>query len=515
MEYQYNLGIKFYEVAARHQARIALQYPSGDAYSYAEINKLSNKIAGFLLSKGIQKGNVVAIFNDKSHFAFSLMIACLKVGAIYTNLDITSPWPRLQKIIDTCVPRIFFFDLIDPAIKENIGQCFSMIECIGLQDETFKITLENFSDQNVTVTTGIDGNNPAYIMFTSGSTGFPKGAVMSHSNVLNFIQWGKETFNVTEEDILTNANPVYFDNSVFDFYISIYNGATLVPLAHELVKNAQQLVKAINQSQCTLWFSVPSLLVYLLTTKALSKDDFYSIRRISFGGEGFPKNKLKQLFDLFGHRVTLYNVYGPTECTCICSSYIVTALDFDNMNELAPLGYIAANFSYEILPLTDDNIDFGELTLIGPCVGLGYYNDVERTAKSFVQNKKSLSMQLMYKTGDIVEKGADGRLHFKGRTDNQVKHMGYRIELEEVEVAFSTLPYIHEAAVIYEKITPELGQIKAFVSVAGTITDTRAILDEIKNLLPSYMVPKAVVILSSLPKNSNGKIDRKQLVQQV
>lgn len=492
--------------------KVALKYPSGDSYAFDEINKLSNKIARHLLKKGIEKGNVVAIFNDKSLYAFSLMIACLKIGAIYTNLDTTSPWPRLEKIIHTCLPGIIFFDLAHLHLKEQITEALPLIECIGLEDEDFKDVLNNLSEENLEETATVDGISPAYIMFTSGSTGFPKGAVMSHSNVLNFIQWGKQTFNITDKDILTNANPVYFDNSVFDFYTSIYNGATLVPLAHDLVKNAKQLVESINQSKCTIWFSVPSLLVYLLTTKVLSASDFQNITRISFGGEGFPKNKLKQLFDLFGNRITLYNVYGPTECTCICSSYIISEKDFENMNELAPLGLMAPNFSYEILPL-DNNKNFGELALIGPCVGLGYYNDVERTAKSFVQNSKYLFSQVMYKTGDVVEKGLNGFLYFKGRVDNQVKHMGYRIELEEVEAAFNTLNYVDEAGVIYEKATADLGQIKAFVSISDGTKDARFILNEIKSLLPSYMVPKSVEILPALPKNSNGKIDRKQLAK--
>ena len=512
MGYQYNLGFKFYDVADRYASNIALQYPTGVTYSYEHLNKLSNKFARYLLSKKIVKGNVVAIFNEKSVYAFSLMLGCLKIGAIYSNLDTVSPWLRLEKIIGTSNPNLIFFDSLDSPIKKEINKNIPSIACIELQ-ENFIHELAKLSDCNLEETAAVDGSSPAYIMFTSGSTGFPKGAIMSHNNVLNFINWGKQTFKITEADILTNANPVYFDNSVFDFYTSIYNGATLVPLAHDLVKNAKQLVDAINQSKCTLWFSVPSLLVYLLTTRALTINDFKHITRISFGGEGFPKNKLKQLYDLFGERITLYNVYGPTECTCICSSYIITQKDFDNMHELAPLGYMAPNFSYEILPSEVGNINQGELALIGPCVCLGYYNDAERTDKSFIQNPHSLFFQRMYKTGDVVERAGNGYLYFRGRVDNQVKHMGYRIELEEVEAAFSTLSYINEAGVIYEKVTADLGQIRAFVSIADESIDGSFILDDIKKILPAYMVPKIVTILEVLPKNSNGKIDRKQLAQ--
>jgi D-alanine--poly(phosphoribitol) ligase subunit 1 len=256
-------------------------------------------------------------------------------------------------------------------------------------------------------------------------------------------------------------------------------------------------------------------LVYLLTTKVLKETDFPTVTRISFGGEGFPKNKLKQLFDLFGHRMTLFNVYGPTECTCICSSYKITDADFNTMNELAPLGLMAPNFGYEIIPLSEENSSLGELALIGPCVGLGYYNDPERTIKSFVQNPKVSFNQIMYKTGDLVERMANGYLHFRGRADNQVKHMGYRIELEEIEAAFSTLSYVDEVGVIYEKINAELGQIKAYISINKPGLNEMDISDDIKKMVPSYMVPRKIIILERLPKNQNGKIDRKQLKELV
>lgn len=506
--YVYNVSVKFQEVVKQFSGKVALHYPEGKSYTFLELDDLSDRLADFLWKKELRSGDVIAILNEKSVYGYALMIACLKTGVIYTNLDSSSPWLRLQKILSTCTPKAVFCDDGLPYDFPELETDFPgvrryYLSTISLsKGDTLK---SSFLDQN------FHGDSPAYIMFTSGSTGFPKGAVMSHSNLLHFIEWGRETFEVTSSDVFTNANPIYFDNSVFDFYVSIFNGATLVPLSHALVKSPKDLVQAINKSQCTIWFSVPSLLVYLLTTKVLKETDFPTVNRISFGGEGFPKNKLKQLFDLFGHRVTLYNVYGPTECTCICSTYKISEVDFTTMNELAPLGFMAPNFGYEILPLSEENPALGELALIGPCVGLGYYNDPERTMKSFVQNPKASYHQRMYKTGDLVERMPNGYIHFRGRIDNQVKHMGYRIELEEIEAAFSTLSYVDEVGVIYEKINAELGQIKAFVSINKSEMSETDISEDIKKIIPAYMVPRRIIIMERLPKNQNGKIDRKQL----
>ncbi len=511
MNFRYNLGIQFYDVSHEHANRTALRYPDGFEINYSDLNQVSNKIGHFLLKSGFRKGDVIAIFNEKSYLSYCLMLSCLKTGIIYTNLDVGSPWPRIEKIIRTCEPKAVFFDDIKDKFADNWTKYFSAIKLFDIDKDLSKKKLDLYENENLLESNMVNGADAAYIMFTSGSTGFPKGAVMSHNNVLNFIQWGRATFEVTQDDIFTNANPIYFDNSVFDFYTSIFSGATLVPLSHQLVKNASELVKAINEFNCTIWFSVPSLLVYLLTTKALTRSDFKKVKRISFGGEGFPKNKLKQLYELYGDRMTFYNVYGPTECTCICSSYIVQLSDFENMNELASLGFIASNFGYLIIPLDEINPNLGELALTGPCVGLGYYNDPERTSKSFVQNPGVKFSQIMYKTGDVVEKDKEGYIYFKGRIDNQIKHLGYRIELEEVEAAFSSLSYIDEVGVIYEKLSAELGQIKAFVSTAEAGKDAQAILGDIKKLLPPYMVPRNVQVLEVLPKNANGKIDRKKL----
>jgi D-alanine--poly(phosphoribitol) ligase subunit 1 len=231
------------------------------------------------------------------------------------------------------------------------------------------------------------------------------------------------------------------------------------------------------------------------------------VRKIIFGGEGFPKQKLKQLYELFAERAGLENVYGPTECTCICSAHTIGPPDFVDMEATATLGFLAPNFDYEIL-FTSEARDVGELFLRGPNVGLGYYNDPDRTAMVFVQNPTHRRFaDVGYRTGDLVRRDASGRLHFVGRTDFQIKHMGYRIELEEIEAALSSLAEVNECAVIYRKLGEGLGEIVGFAALARPRAPEELIRD-VAEIIPPYMVPKRLTVLNSLPKNANGKIDR-------
>lgn len=510
MAYFYNAALRFANVVEQHADKDALVYHDRENVTYRELDELSNQMAGLLQHKyAIAKGQVVAIFNNKSPRAFASMLACLKIGATYCNLDLTSPQERLSKIIDRCRPALLINDVANSDKISAIANEYRIQLCYLHAKELDKnlLNLETKTDH----ATVLSGNHPAYIMFTSGSTGFPKGAVMSHQNVINLADWAQQTFTIDSNDILTNVNPVYFDNSVFDFYGALLNGAGLAPFQQAIVNHPQQLVEKIDEVGCTLWFSVPSMLVYLLTTKALNKDNMKSITRFAFGGEGFPKPQLKKLFDLYRDRAELINVYGPTECTCICSSYPISEQDFEDMKNLAPLGRIAPNFDFEIRPLDEGNLRLGELCLKGPNVGMGYYNDPERTEKVFVQNPFNPHFKEgIYRTGDLVELDEEGLLHFKGRVDNQIKHMGYRIELEEIEAALNVLDDVQEAGVIYKKLGPGMGQIMAFIAADDRI-DPQNVETDLKNLLPPYMMPKKIKILEVLPKNRNGKINRKAL----
>jgi D-alanine--poly(phosphoribitol) ligase subunit 1 len=511
--YVYNLGSKYYGIAREHGSLAALRFPDTSEVTHDELNRRSNRVARVLLESGLVRGDVVCILNRKSVDAYACMLACLKVGVTYSNLDTTSPAKRIEKMIRTCAPVLILFDGTQadaPDYLEDHGA----IRQIPLAGNAFRNAADLASDENLDITAEVLATDPAYIMFTSGSTGVPKGVGMTHGNVMNFVAWGRDALDVTTDDTLTNVNPVYFDNSVFDFYVSLFNGATMCPVDADTAKRPKDLVKAVTDGRCTIWFSVPSMLVYLLTTRALGPDDMSTFRAFVFGGEGFPKPKLKELYDLYGSRVQLVNVYGPTECTCICSSYVISNVDFEDMGELAPLGNIAPNFGYEIDPVDAEDQDFGELLLFGPNVGLGYYRDPERTTKSFIQNPfNDRFRQLTYRTGDLVRRAPNGNLHFRGRVDNQIKHMGYRIELEEIEAAFATLEYADEVAVVYKKDAQGMGKILAYVATTSDV-DGKAILADVKRILPPYMVPKVVQTMPSLPKNRNGKIDRKQLQEQ-
>lgn len=508
--YEYNLAIRFQEVASRSGERTALWFSQDQQINYTELNKLANRIARLLAQHGAKKGDVLCLSGEKSINTFATVIASLKIGCIYAILDPESPVERLRKILFTCRPK---FLAAEAEFSVRLSKLADELN-INLIDKD-NLVLESLEHNDLIETRTIIGSDAAYIMFTSGSTGFPKGAVMTHANVLNFIDWSADTFSISADDVLTNVNPLYFDNSVFDFYCSLFNGARLAPFAKTEVNDPAALVKKIDEAACTLWFSVPSLLMFLQTMKAADGKYLTSIRRFVFGGEGYPKAKLKALFDKYSPRASLFNVYGPTECTCICSCYQITAGDFDDLQGLPPLGHIANNFRFLILGDNDEEVpagETGELCLLGPNVGKGYYNDPERTAQAFVQNPRNdVFREVMYKTGDLVKLNPeDGKLYISGRKDNQIKHMGYRIELEEIESALHCLDNISEAAVLHTNVNG-LSRIVAVVA-AEEFDDTRIRLD-LKQIIPAYMVPSVFHREDVLPKNPNGKVDRRRLAQ--
>ncbi len=513
--YEYNLGIRFQAVAEQHAQQPAIWFNEHDAVDYKELNRVANRIARFLMDKGIVSSDVVCLSGTKSLYAFACIIACLKIGAVYSVLDPDSPVHRLRRILSNCRPKLL---LAERTLLHKLNEVTTELGIIPVEKDSDKLSddIEGRDDRNLPETNTVTGTNAAYIMYTSGSTGFPKGAVMTHANVLNLIEWSRATYGISNEDILTNVNPLYFDNSIFDFYSALFVGACLVPFSKEEVSDPKLLIEKVDAAGCTLWFSVPSLLIFLQIMKATDGKHLRSIRRFVFGGEGYPKAKLKRLYDVYADSSEFFNVCGPTECTCICSSYKISDQDFLDLQGLPPLGNIADNFAFLIL---DDNGkmvpagELGELCLLGPNVGRGYYNDPDRTASAFVQNPYNDRFQeIMYKTGDLVRLDPiDGKLYIHGRKDNQIKHMGYRIELEEIEAAMHCLDYISEAAALHSS-AGGLSRIVAVLASREECDDDK-IRRDLRQFIPDYMIPSVMYREEMLPKNPNGKVDRRALAE--
>jgi len=507
--HQYNLSLQWFEVRAENQERPALCYP-GRTITYAELGRMVDALAAKLIASGLERGDVVAIGHTKKPLSYALMLASLRLGIPYVSIDVASPCARNQRILETSGVSLLCFD-----DTQNQTEMQALAEAAGcpwllLSEQDLPAVSERERAAHHAMAREVDGACIAYIMFTSGSTGTPKGVAVTHENVLHFIGWGRERFQVTGSDNFANLSPMYFDNSVFDFYTGLFSGAALTPIPRDVLGSPYDLVPYVAAMGCTVWFSVPSLLMYLMTMKALPAGSLPSLRRIVFGGEGYPKPELRKLYDLFSGQAELVNVYGPTECTCICSAHTVVASDFDEPDGLPPLGRLNQNFDYRILDERDADAAEGELCLIGPNVAAGYFNDPGRTAKSFfVQTEPRRYMKRMYRTGDLVREER-GMLWFVGRKDNQIKHMGYRIELEEIEHALVLLAQVDQAALIYQRTHSTHGKLIAFVASAAGVEEA-VVLEHARKTLPDYMVPARIAVLSELPKNQNGKVDKAQL----
>ena len=488
--------------------------------TYSELDRRANQLARLLLSEGVQKGDRIGIFLEKSIEAVVGIYGALKAGAAYVPLDLRAPSARLGYIAGNCglhwlittgkkarqwselmsagapLTHIVTLDQAEPLAPDTV---------LGLGTDD----VDQQSEERVRVE--MDGPDLAYILYTSGSTGQPKGVMLSHRNGLAFVEWTIDELSLHPEDRLSSHAPFHFDLSIFDLYAAAGVGAAVALVPATTSVFPVEVARFIRDNQISVWYSVPSILSLLIQHANLAEGDLPSLRTMVFAGEVFPSKYLSRLMATLPH-VSFHNWYGPTE-TNVCTAYPVLAPP-DPLGPDIPIGKAIANVETIVVDSEDRLVETGaegELLVKGPTVMRGYWGDPEKTASRLVPDPTHPeSGELVYRTGDLVAEGPDGAYLFRGRRDHQIKSRGYRIELGEIETALNAHPGVMECAVTAVPDDVISNRIVAHVA-ANADLDGDMLSAWCATLIPKYMIPESFVFASVLPKTSTGKIDRQAL----
>jgi amino acid adenylation domain-containing protein len=492
----------------------------GARLTYAELEAASSRLARVLRATGVERGDRVALLLRKSPAAIVAILATLKAGGVYVPLDTTGPLPRLARMLVAAQPRCLLTEAAVAAVATGLlaeGQAAGR-PAVGWVDEPPAGTAPaDFTGADVEQADGAAfespgaAGDPAYILFTSGSTGQPKGVVIRHANVLHFVDWATKYFDLGPQDRTSGHAPLHFDLSVFDIFGTLSAGGQLHLVPPDLGVAPDAVPCFIRDAGLTQWFSVPSVLTYLVKFDAVRPGDFPSLARLLWCGEVLPTPVLRHLMRRLPH-VSFTNLYGPTETTVASSYYTVPSCPDDDAAAI-PIGLPCEGEALRVLRRDGQPAAVGEtgdLHIAGAGVGDGYWRNETATAAAFSTDADGVRV---YRTGDLARRGADGLVYFVGRTDTQIKSRGYRIELGEIEAALHRLPELHESAVVALSTGSFEGATIccAYAAMPGATVTPVTLRRALRTVLPTYMLPGRWRRFERLPRNASGKVDRPRL----
>jgi len=495
--------------------------------SYGELEESSNRVANHLRDRGARKGDRVAFCIPKSPEAITAMLGILKADCLYVPIDVDCPAARVGKVLEACDP---FCVLISHHSAELLNEVIAarpeveyMLGTLDAERLSHSLFETEFCIAEIEKTSSAPrsseclSTDPAHLLFTSGSTGTPKGVVITHANVIAYIDWTIRYFDVNETDRVSGHAPLHFDLSTQDIYGAFAAGAELHPVPPEINLLPQKVSAFISQRQLTQWFSVPSVLNYLCKFDVVPQDGFPHLRRLMWCGEVLPTPTLIYLMKKLP-TVQFTNLYGPTEATIASSFFTVTERPTSDAEQI-PIGEACDGEQLLVLDDHKNPVAVGEtgnLYIGGAGLSPGYWQDRQKTATAYVNANVTGAEQRIYCTGDLARVGEDGLVYFLGRADTQIKSRGYRIELGEIETALNSIEFLDESAVVAIETGGFENKAICCAWVPGHDNDITVamIKRRLATAIPKYMVPKHWLCLEQLPRNPNGKIHRPRLREQ-
>jgi amino acid adenylation domain-containing protein len=514
--------------AARSGSSIAID--EGDRrLSYAELAGTMHRGATLLSSTGVARGDRVAILINNSIEACVAILSTLRADACFVALNTDWPAARIAAILDEAEVAAVFavranLSLLGDAVAQMKTRPALLVLLDGEAGELRADPRFPAAARDLKGKAELDASpaapppprniaeDLAYVLFTSGTTGTPKGVMVQHATIGSTIRWGVDHFAITPADRLSNHSRLSFDVSLFDIFCGFTAGATVCPVID--AGDRSFAGKFIRDRRITLWFSVPSVLGMMIKARQLAAGRFEHLRAILFAGEPLRPEWVAAWREHQPH-IPIYNLYGPTEGSIVCTVHNVGIDSPFVADRPVPIGRETRDSELLILDRDADRAaapgEVGRLMICGAQVAAGYWRRPDLTARAFRINPlKAGTGVRMYDTGDLASKDAAGIIHFVGRADNQVKIQGFRIELEEVELALGACPGVRDAAAY---VVDRGGDKLLHAAVAGDGVDEEAIVAALQQRLPKYMVPARIRILEALPHNASGKVDRTRLAQ--
>ncbi len=490
-----------------------------EVMTYAELDAAVDRVAHALLAQGLTPGARVCVLAEKAPWTIAALIGTLRAGGAYVPIDSAGPASRVARIVGAADPEVMLVDVsAGPLLDEVLAGLPGPPPVVGalgapLTGERFTTAFDR--DDLLAQPVGAPGVAPAdlaHLLFTSGSTGVPKGVMITHDMVLAFVDWALRHFGTRAGDRISAHPPLHFDLSTFDIFATLAAGAELHLVPASLGVDPRATAAFIRDRALTQWFSVPSVLTYLARFDAVAQDDFPALERLLWCGEVLPTPVLAHWMRRLPH-VRFTNLYGPTEATIASSYYDVPGVPVDETVPV-PIGWACDGEELRVLDERMDPVpagEVGDLWIGGVGLSPGYWRDEAKTEAAFRADPTTGAR--LYRTGDLARADDAGVVHFLGRADSQIKSRGYRIELGEIEAALATVAGIRECAVVGVETGGFEGTTIccAYSVAAGHELPATALRRTLADLVPKYMVPARWAELDDLPHNVNGKIDRPAL----